>query len=182
MATTAARPLTLEEFSRLPRDGERHEMSAGELITMPPVKLLHTLIAQNIQELLQFHLKQIGRARALMEAGYILESIPLTIRQPDVSVLSYDRIRGTGVESYCEGAPELAIEVVSPSDSAEDLELKAQQYLQAGAIEVWIVYPRTKTVHIFDIGGVKVLKHSDVLTCSALLPGLSVKVSEFFLQ
>ena len=182
MATTAAPPLTIEEFSRLPRDSERHEMSEGELITMPFPKSLHTLIANSVYEALRPSSKEYGTVRVLVEAGYVLSRSPLTIRQPDISVLSKDRILATPEDSYFEGAPELAIEVVSPSDSAEDLELKAKQYLKAGSSEVWVLYPKTKDIHVFAASGeVKVLGEEDVLQ-SATLPGFSVKVAELFLQ
>src|SRR5438309_11707169 len=124
MATVISAPMTLEEFARLPKDGARHEINAGELLTLPPVKSLHTLVALSILEALQQHLKQSGPQRAVPEAGYVLSRNPLTIRQPDVSVISRERIRATDPDSYFEGAPELAIEVVSPSDSAEDLDIK----------------------------------------------------------
>lgn len=182
MATTAAPPLTIEEFSRLPGDSERHEMSEGELITMPPVKSLHSRLARLIFKLLESYLEKSGRAEAFLEAGYVLSRSPLTIRQPDVSLLSKDRVLSTPEDNYFEGGPELAIEVVSPSDSAEDLELKAKQYLKAGSSEVWVLYPKTKDVHVFTASGEgKVLSEGDVLS-TAVVPGFSVKVAELFFQ
>ena len=124
MATIVTAPLTLEEFAQLPDEGVRHEISEGEVITMAPPKFLHTLVAVAIFEMLQAYLKQHGGARAFPEAGYVLSHDPLTMRQPDVSVLTTERIRATDVDGYVEGAPELAVEVVSPSHSAEDLEIK----------------------------------------------------------
>jgi Uma2 family endonuclease len=95
-------------------------------------------------------------------------------------VLSNERIRTTPPDSYCAGAPELAIEVVSPSDSAEDLELKAEHYLHGGAHEVWIVYPRTKTVHLLKTGSVKIFSQTDTLESPDLLPGFSLKIADLF--
>lgn len=180
MATTLTPPLTIEEFSRLPRGSEQHEMSAGELITMPPPKSLHTVVALVVLEVLQDYLRQQGSARAIPEAGYVLSRDPLTIRQPDISVLSKARIRSTDPDSYFEGAPELAVEVVSPSDSAEDLQLKVRQYLQAGARQVWILYPKTKCVHVFHGSEGKILNESQTLEGGDLLPGFSVKVADLF--
>jgi Uma2 family endonuclease len=180
MVTVSAPPVTLEQFSHVPRNGEKHEVSEGELLTMPPAKLLHTLIAQRLQELLQAHLTKQRKARALMEAGYVLSRDPLTIRQPDVSILSNDRIRATTPDDYCEGAPELAIEVVSPSDAAEDLELKARQYLLSGGKEVWIIYPKTRTVHMLRTGSVQIFGENDMLESPELLPGFSVNVADLF--
>jgi Uma2 family endonuclease len=181
MATTIAAPLTLEEFAQLPDDGVRHEISEGELITMPPPKSLHTLIALVILEALQAYLKQRGGARAFPEAGYVLSRDPLSIRQPDVSVLSTERIQSTAPDDYFEGAPELAVEVVSPSDSAEDLDVKVEQYLQSGAKQVWILYPKTKRIHVFQPDSqVRVLDGMQTLEGGDLLPGFSMKVVEVF--
>jgi Uma2 family endonuclease len=183
MATTIAGPLTLEEFASLPDDGVRHELSEGELITMPPPKSLHTLVALAIFEALQAYLKQHGAARAFPEAGYVLCREPLTVRQPDVSLLRKERIQDTAPDDYFEGAPELAIEVVSPSDSAQDLEIKVEQYLEAGATQVWVIYPATKRVHIFHPGDrPTILDETQTLEGGDLLPGFSIKVADLFLS
>jgi Uma2 family endonuclease len=183
MATLTTAPLTLEDFAQLPDDGVRHEISEGELITMPPPKSLHTLIALAILEALQAYLKQHGGVRAFPEAGYVLSREPLTVRQPDVSVLSTERIQSTAPDDYFEGAPELAVEVVSASDSAEDLEIKVEQYLQSGAKQVWILYPKTKRLHLFRPGNqLRVLDETQTLEAAELLPGFSVKVADLFVS
>lgn len=181
MATTLTAALTLEEFSRLPDDGNKHELCEGELVVMPPVKSLHTLVALAVFEVLQAYLKQHRFARALPEAGYVLSQKPLTVRQPDVSVLSQERIAATPDNEYFAGAPELAVEVVSPSDSARDLNKKVGQYLRFGAQQVWIVYPDTKSVHVFfGDNTVRLLQGDAVLEGGELLPGFAVRVSELF--
>ncbi len=182
MAVTTVVPLTLEEFSQLPGNGERHEMSAGELITTAPPKSLHSLICLAVLEVLQAYLRQQGFGRAIPEAGYVLSRNPLTIRQPDVSVLSKERIYSTGTDEYFEGAPELAIEVVSPWDSAEDLEIKVNQHLAAGSKQVWVLYPKSKCVLVSYPGGTgTMLRETQTLTGGDLLPQFSVKVGDLFL-
>jgi len=181
MATVLSPPLTLEEFARLPKDGACHEMNAGELLTLPPPKSLHTRVAVTILEALQEQLRQHAALRVIPEAGYVLSRDPLTIRQPDVSVLSRERIRATDPDSYFEGAPELAVEVVSPSESAEDLEIKTRQYLQNGGQQVWIIYPRTQTVHVFSGGSAAIILDRDqTLDGGDLLPGLHISVASLF--
>ena len=183
MAVTTVAPLTLEEFSRLPRDGEQHEISAGELITMAPPKSLHSRIARKLFKLLEAMLERSGSREAFLEAGYVLARNSLTIRQPDISVLTKERVRSTGEDDYFEGAPELAIEVVSPSDAAEDLQIKVDQYLAAGAKQVWILYPKTKCVHAFFVDGSKAkFDETQMLTGGDLLPEFSAKVSDLFLN
>jgi len=180
MGAVAGLGITLEEFASLPGDGVQHEVSAGELITMPPAKSLHAKIALLVLEALQVYLR--GRdLRALPEAGYLLNVSPLTIRQPDVSVLARERFRATRDDSYFGGSPEIAIEVISPSDEEGELKLKIAQYLQYGAIEVWVFYPLTRQVHVFRAGGGStVLNASDILDGCPVLPGFSVAVSDLF--
>jgi Uma2 family endonuclease len=174
MATVLSGPVTLEEFARLPKDGVRHELNAGELLTFPTPKSLHSRIVNAV-------LDTLVATRALPGAGYILSRVPLTIRQPDISILSPERIRATDPDSYFEGAPELAVEVVSPSDSAEDLDIKTKQYFQSGARQVWILYPKTQTVHVFSSGAAAVILDRDqTLEGGDLLPGFSVPVASLF--
>ncbi|MGA8026090.1 MAG: Uma2 family endonuclease [Bryobacteraceae bacterium] len=71
-------PFTLEDFSQLPRGREKHEISAGALITMPPQKSLHALLGRKIFRLLEAILDVSGFGFALIEAGYILSRDPLT--------------------------------------------------------------------------------------------------------
>jgi Uma2 family endonuclease len=93
--------------------------------------------------------------------------------------LSEARILGTEEDSYFEGAPELAVEVVPP-DSAEDLEIKVKQYLNAGAEQVWVLYPKTRDVWRWRANQGIMLRGDQVLEGGDLLPGFAVKVSELF--
>ena len=182
MAVLAPASLTLEEFSRLPHEGERHEMSAGELITMAPPRYLHSRYATNLCVSLANALFKSQSSEVLSEAGYVLSRDPLTIRQPDVSVLSKERTKSMGEKEYVEGAPELAVEVVSPSDSAQDLSLKVDQYLRAGAKQVWVLYPGVKRVQVFySDRAPAMLDETQTLTGGDVVPGFSVQVRNLFL-
>jgi Uma2 family endonuclease len=174
MATVTSTALTLEEFARLPADGARHEINAGELITLPPPKSLHSRLARSVFLTLHDALRNEGEREVYQEAGYVLTREPLTIRQPDVSVLSIARVQATEEDSYFEGGPDLAVEVVSPSDSAEDLEIKVRQYLSAGAKQVWVLDPKTRDVCVWQASGAMALKGAE------LLPGFGIKVSDLF--
>lgn len=173
--------MTLEEFERLPDDGNTYELSEGELITMPGPKSRHSLVAATVFEFLLNFLKQLATGRVLIEAGYVLSRDPLTIREPDISVLSNERILTTNDDDYFEGAPELAVEIVSPSDSAQDLQVKVRQYLRFGAKQVWVLYPKTKSMEVHRSGVPTVtLEETETFAGGDLLPGFSVKVSDLF--
>lgn len=89
-----------------------------------------------------------------------------------MSYLSADRIRQAPLDEYVEGAPELAVEIVSPSDSAEDLDQKVMQYLAAGSLSVWVVYPRTRKIHIHRAhSNPLVVEENQFLEAPELFPG-----------
>jgi Uma2 family endonuclease len=172
--------LTLEEFMALPDDGMRHELSEGELITMPPPAFLHSQVVRNIYRILTKYVDEKRIGGVFVDAGYLLSRAPRTVRQPDISYLIKDRLPSAMKSVYCEGAPELAVEVVSPTDSAAELNRKVQQYLEAGSKEVWVAYPDTRSVHVHRPGGNTYrAAETDTLT-SDLFPGWSACVAEFF--
>lgn len=119
MAATTS-PITWQAFEQLPAgDGFHREVVEGELIVLPAPKSRHSLMAGTVAEAL-LPVEKRGTAEVLMEAGYRLSGDPPTWIQPDVSVLRVERARATGGDDYFAGSPELAVEVVSPSETARD--------------------------------------------------------------
>ncbi len=173
--------LSFDEFMALPDDGNRHELNQGELVVMPPPSTLHDLCAAKIMLPLSVWVAERKLGMVLANAGYVLFRQPeRTVRQPDVSFVSRERLAASREAVLIEGAPELAIEVVSPSDSAEDLNVKVRQYLEAGGKEVWVFYPKTRSVQVSKADGRTVtLSESDTLTTD-LFPGWSARVAGFF--
>ena len=169
--------LSLEEFERLPDNGMRHELNKGELVEMPAPKFGHSAIATGIAEVLRQQVtNELGLI--LVEAGCRLSIDPPTIRQPDVSFLSAARVEQTPYDGYIQGAPELAIEIVSPGNTATDLEEKIEQYLAAGAHAVWVVYPKLRRVHVHRADGtITALSGDQKLTAEDIQPGLSIPVA-----
>ncbi|HTU48568.1 MAG TPA: Uma2 family endonuclease [Bryobacteraceae bacterium] len=181
MATTTTAPMTLEEFERLPDDGNTYEINEGELITLPGPKFLHSRIVRKVFKTIEAYLDKSDLGESYAESDQVLSLDPLTVRRPDISFLSNEQIRSTAEDDYVAGAPELAIEVVSPSQPAEDLQIKVRQYLRFGAKQVWVLYPKTKSMEVHRPGVATItLEETETLTGGDLLPGFSVKVSDFF--
>jgi Uma2 family endonuclease len=177
MATTT-NLLTWKEFEQLP--DEHLEILEGELITLPPPKSGHSLIAENTAELLR-PLKANGAGRILCEAGYKLSEDPATWIQPDVSFLKMERVRATKPGDYFLGAPELAVEVVSPSETAQTLNHKITLLLAGGSLAVWVLYPVNREVRVFLPDGTSFRRGlGDVLTIHELLPGWELPVAKLF--
>ena len=169
--------LTLEQFLHLPDDGMQHELNRGELVTMPPPMSAHSEIVRRVHEALLKYVPGSGSGRVYVEAGYLLRTEPKTIRQPDVSFLQSARAELFSEQRYFEGAPELAVEVVSPANTAQDLEDKIEQYLAFGAKAVWVIYPKQRRVRVYRVGGEQtVLEETGDITEPELFPGLSIQV------
>ncbi len=173
--------MTWEAFEQLPDgDGYHRELIEGELQVLPPPKSRHTEVAYNLHQALVPAATQ-ADARAFPEAGYKLSTSPPSWVQPDISILRNARRRETKGEDYYLGAPELAVEVVSPSESASDLNRKVELMLKAGAIAVWVVYPLQSEVRVFRADG-SATRHiiGDTLSMPELLPGWELPVAKIF--
>ena len=173
--------MSWEAFEQLPdHDGFHREILKGVLQALPAPKFRHTVIAHNALEILTLPAEQFSY-RAFVEAGYKLSEDPATWVQPDVSLLSKSRVRATDDDDYFTVAPDLAVEVVSPSESATDIEEKIELMLKAGSQAIWVVYPKTQTVHVFAPGGTAmILSTKDALSAPSLLPGWSAPVAKLF--
>jgi Uma2 family endonuclease len=170
--------LTLEQFERLPDDGMRHELDEGELISMPPPLTIHGIIQSRIARILGNFVESQSLGVVTVETGFRLGRD--TVRAPDISFIRAERMANLDLERRFEGAPDLAVEVISPSETAADIAHKVGQYLHAGAV-VWVVYPKDQTVNVFEPSKVaRVVERGDLLEAPGLLPGFSVPMAELF--
>lgn len=179
MATTTNQ-LSWEGFEQLPNDGMHHELIEGELQTLPPPKSRHTEMAKRVFLALVAIEKQSG-CRAYTEAGYKLTDHPPSWLQPEASFLRAPRAAATDPDGFFLGAPELAVEVISPSESAADVERKVELFLAHSSLIVWVIYPRTQKIHVFlSDGTVSIRGVGDSLTLSGILDGWSLPVATLF--
>ena len=177
MATTT-HLLTWQEFEQLP--DEHAEILEGELITLPPPKSKHSRLAFKIAVLLlPLQEKLVGEASC--EAGYKLSENPPSWIQPDASFLKMDRVRATKPDGYYLGAPELAVEIGSPSETPKTLRRKVDLLLAAGGLAVWVVYPETRQIHVYLPDGTSSIRGiHDMLTLPELLPGWELPIAKIF--
>ena len=129
-------PMTAEELLRLPSGmGKRYELIRGEVKTMTPASPRHGKIAVRIGGRLDHFVsaRQLGEVYGA-ETGFTLRRKPDTVRTPDAAFVSAARIPPGGIQSgYFPGAPDLAVEVVSPDDTAAEVKAKVNEYFEAGA-------------------------------------------------
>ncbi len=179
-----ARPMTAEELLRLPMGmGERYELVAGEFKIMSPAGSRHGRIVSRVNSLVEQAVRR-GRLGATFgaETGFVLSHNPDTVRAPDVAFVAAARLpAGDLPDGYFRGAPDLAVEVVSPSEAAADIQSKVTEYFEAGGRQVWIVYPNTLQVVIFRSARESMaLLAEDTLDGGDLLPGFACRVAELF--
>ena len=166
-----ATKLTWEEFEKLPDDGWHHELLEGEHIALPPPQRPHSQTARRVFRLLD---SCKGR-ETYFEAGFRLGADSWV--QPDVAVLRAEQQQERG--GYFEGPPELAVEIVSPSETATTLHRKIDRLLSAGAAEVWVLYPETGKLQVFR-GVTSETKHASDTITTPVLPDWNAKVASFF--
>lgn len=144
--------MSLEEFAALPDEPGKQELNGGELVKMAPVYFLHSRVQHTIRDSIRDYLLGRDLGEALLETSFVLADDPPTVRIPDIAYISKERLASAPGDAFMKGAPDIAIEVVSPSESASDLELKVRQYLAGGSRAVATVFPRTRTVWIYGPG------------------------------
>ena len=178
---TVAKPMTADEFWRLPEGEGKRELVRGEVVEEMPSGL-HGDVALEIGSRLRTWAKAGKHGYTGVEAGYILAQDPDLVRLPDVSFVRNERIPQTGIpDKFWEFAPDLAVEVVSPSETAEEVQEKVYDYLTAGTVQVWVVYPRRQQVVVHTPDGLaRTLQDQDTLEAPKLLPGFGCKVAELF--
>jgi Uma2 family endonuclease len=183
MATKAR--MTAKDLWELPEGDRRRELVDGRIIEMGPPGAEHGKVVGRISLRLAEHANRAGGAEVLVgDVGFVLSlpADPERVRAPDVAYVSRARLPGGEVPAgYLTGAPDLAVEVLSPSDDPIDVQQKVQDFLGGGALLVWIVAPRARTVTVYrPDGSARFLRDKEVLEGEQVLPGLAVPLTELF--
>jgi Uma2 family endonuclease len=178
-----ANSTTAEELLRLPKGRWRYELVRGELRVMEPAGIEHGRVSMAAGGVLLAHVRQIGSGVVLAaETGYVLESDPDTVRAPDASFISqerYDRVGPT--TKYWPGAPDFAIEVLSPEDRPGKVREKLREWLAAGTIAVVVLDPSDRTATVHRSGcEVEVYGSGDILDLGDAVPDFRPTVDELF--
>ena len=179
----AGRVMTADDLWRRPNDGCRHELLRGELRTMTPAGFEHGAIVVNITAPLAEHVKsqRLGDVCGA-ETGFKIAVDPDTVLAPDAAFVRRERIAASGRPiGFWPGAPDLAVEVLSPSDTVYAVDEKVEAWLSAGSTAVWIVNPHRRTVTIHRSGtAVRTLSGADTLEGEDVVPGFRVPVADIF--
>jgi Uma2 family endonuclease len=173
--------ITYEEWLQMPEAEGVEEVVQGEIRKMPPNKILHADVVENLADLLKAHLDRKTVQVRVSTFGLVIRRDPMTTRVPDIAVF----IRKNVVEQdgYIHSAPELVVEVLSPANTRAERTEKLADYESLGVPEVWVVSPEAQTVEVmlFKEGrlGTAALLREGPLT-PAQFPGAAIDIASIW--
>jgi len=174
--------MTLEEYAAIEETDESFltELVRGVVVREPRPGDEHGRVQVRIGAELDAWARGRG-ARVTAESGYILSDDPPTLRGPDVAVVLHPRPSHGVPGGWVRGAPDVAVEVLSPSDASTAVQQKMHEYLTSGAKLVWVVDPALRSVTVYRAdGSARVLRSGDTLEGEDALVGFSVRLAELF--
>jgi Uma2 family endonuclease len=169
--------ITFEDYLNLPSpERTTYELDEGELLIEPSPALRHNMIRQRIAAELTLFVRSHGLGIVVKEMDFRLG--PDTVRNPDVAFITLKHLGKIDPDrSPVDGAPALAVEVISDSNLAQDTLKKTHQYLAAGSQAVWLVYPSLRRVQLHDSAGIHDIREPDSIEEGRLFPGLKFTLS-----
>jgi Uma2 family endonuclease len=182
--------LTEADLLKLGAQGLRFEVINGEIVEMSPVGIRHAIVAGNAYDVLKPHVTTNKLGYVFMDSLiYVLDVDPVTgvrkTRIPDTSFVRKGRLpKDFDLSRPFPGAPDLAIEVVSPDETADDLLSKIRDYFAYGTEQVWVLYPNPRELHQHIRGekGNHVYTKEDTISGGSLLPGLTIAIKDLFVE
>ena len=173
--------VTADELYAMPDDGFKYELVRGALVKMPPAGFEHGGVGVRIITRLDSHVSRVGLGQVVgPDTGYQLAEDH--VLSPDVSFVSQERLPASGLPvGYFPGAPDLAVEVISPSERERHIVEKIDDYLSYGCKMVVVVRPRTRRIEVHVSGReTQILEPGDVLHGGDAVPGWQLPVADIF--
>lgn len=180
---TEVQARTAEDLFQMPSDNYRYELVKGELRKMTPAGTRHGSIITRLLAALVQHVDALALGEVFgPDTGFKIAESPDTVRAPDIAFVSKERIpAGELTEKFWPGAPDFAVEVISPTDTLYELDEKVEEYLASGVALVWVMNPKKHSVTVYRPGaGQEVLSESDQLDGSPVLPAFQYPVAKLF--
>jgi Uma2 family endonuclease len=174
---------TDEEFMALP-EGERYELVNGELVNMGNSGMEHGNFGAFLAGSIELYVRS-NKLGATCDSSTAFTMKSGNKRSPDVSFVAKERLQGLKrlPKGFFQGAPDLAVEVISPSNTYEEIHAKIVEYFDSGARLVWVIHPDEQWVMVYRSPYPdRLLKLTDVLDGEEVIPGFSLLVSELFAE
>jgi Uma2 family endonuclease len=175
-------PLTLEQYLSLPHDDRwRDELVRGLLVREPRPGGEHGWVQARLTGGLLRHVEEHGAGLVLTDSGYVLADVPPTVRGPDISYISAARAPARPPRELLRIAPDIAVEILSPSNRPAEIRAKVEDYLGAGVRLVWVIDPLTRGATEYRPGRkARALAVKEELDGGDVLPGFRLRLSELF--
>ncbi len=183
--TTQERFYTLADLRAMPDDGIRRELHHGELVEMNPPAHKHALLSMEIAVSLSLYVKAHNAGIVMgSDGGYLIYTDPDTGKQtvliPDVSFVSKAR-KPKNLDDLFIGAPDLAVEIISPSETYMMIRAKLRDYFAYGTRMVWLVYSDTQSIEVFtSFENVAIAGLDGIISGGEVLPGFTLSVQDIF--
>lgn len=177
---TVSTLVTAEQLQEIAGD-RRCELVRGEIVDMSPPAMKHGVYAIRLGGLMDTFAGQHNLGVVGTEFGVVLGRNPDTVRAPDLSFVAAHRISDPDGEGYFEGAPDLAVEILSPGDRKSEVYRKLSDYFEAGTRLVWVLDPRRKQVVVHHPDGSSEIYSGDQeVPGEDVLPGFSFRPAQIF--
>jgi Uma2 family endonuclease len=179
----ATKTWTDEEFMALPDDGHHYEIINGELIDMGNSGALHGYVCSTLMILLGGYVRQ-HNLGAMLDSSTAFKMKNGNKRSPDIAFFAKERLQGIAVlpSGYLEGAPDLAVEVLSPGNTVEEIDDKLTEYFENGSRLVWVINPTQHYVLVYRSAHEpdRLLKEKDSLDGEEVIPGFTLAIADLF--
>lgn len=171
------------EFMALNRDGHRYEIVNGELIDMGNSGAKHGYVCSILMILLGGYVR-IHKLGAMFDSSTAFKMKSGNKRSPDISFMAKERLQGLDdiPDGFLEGAPDLAVEILSPSNTVEEIDQKIIEYFDNGSRLVWVINPKPKYILVYRNGQEpeRLVKSNDSLEGEEIVPGFNLPAAELF--
>jgi Uma2 family endonuclease len=183
MMAVATKLVTVEDLAEMEPDENRWSLMRGELVRMPPAGYRHGRVTARFERPMTTFVEEHGLGVVVRETGFLLARDPDVVVAPDIAFVRSDRLPAGDEEpdGYLALAPDLVVEVVSPSDRTSRTLEKVFTYLEAGVPLVVLVEPRHKSVTVYDQNRqARILTERDEVEGGKVLPGFRLSVATLF--
>jgi Uma2 family endonuclease len=165
-------------------DEPLYEIVGERRVELPPTSAYAGKIASDLLVELGLYVKSHGLGRAFVEMLYRIRSDPNLQRRPDLSFISFERWpkgKRTPLENAWEVVHDLVVELVSPTNLAEEIPTRIREYFEAGVRRAWVIYPHESLVYEYDSPrSIRVLGREDALEGRAVVPGFRLALADLF--
>jgi Uma2 family endonuclease len=184
--STTTRLITADDLLTMPTyvngSDRRYELIRGELKVMSPTKPLHGVVCARITIKLGSFVEEHDLGETFgAETGFLVERDPDTVLGTDVAYISHERLAAENFEKFFPFAPDLAVEVLNPSNTAREINDKVAMYFAAGARAAWVFNPKKRTAAVYTSpSDVRILNEQETLEGGEVLPGFTLELSKLF--